>query len=136
MEEILSRCGYRCDLCLAYRPNVEKNPSNQQVLSDGWFKYFGFRVEPENILCEGCMGDQPKTIDQECTVRPCVIVKGLDNCASCDQFACDKLKERLVEFESIKKRISAEIPDADRIRFIQPYENMERFDKIRQDNNW
>jgi hypothetical protein len=45
MEEILSRCGYRCDLCLAYRPNVEKNPSNQQVLSDGWFKYFGSCVK-------------------------------------------------------------------------------------------
>jgi hypothetical protein len=43
MEPILTRCGYRCDLCLAYKPNVAENPSNQQKLSDGWFKYFGFR---------------------------------------------------------------------------------------------
>jgi hypothetical protein len=28
MDEVLARCGYRCDLCLAYRPNVEAEPSN------------------------------------------------------------------------------------------------------------
>ena len=50
MEPILTRCGYRCDLCLAYRPNVAKNPSNQQKLSDGWFKYFGFRLPPSEII--------------------------------------------------------------------------------------
>ena len=35
MDEILSRCGYRCDLCLAYRPNVEANPAGRRELSDG-----------------------------------------------------------------------------------------------------
>ena len=35
MEPILTRCGYRCDLCLAYKPNVAGNPSNRQKLSDG-----------------------------------------------------------------------------------------------------
>jgi hypothetical protein len=42
MEAILTRCGYRCDLCLAYKPNVLKNLENQKILSDGWYKYFGF----------------------------------------------------------------------------------------------
>ena len=26
MEPILTRCGYRCDLCLAYRPNIMEAP--------------------------------------------------------------------------------------------------------------
>jgi len=30
MEPILTRCGYRCDLCLAYRPNIDANPENRQ----------------------------------------------------------------------------------------------------------
>lgn len=38
MEEVLSRCGYRCDLCLAYAPNVQAHPEYRQTLSDGWFK--------------------------------------------------------------------------------------------------
>jgi hypothetical protein len=53
MEEIISRCGFRCDLCLAFKPNIEKNHQNQQKLSDGWFKYFGFRIPPDQIICDG-----------------------------------------------------------------------------------
>jgi hypothetical protein len=45
MEPILTRCGYRCDLCLAYRPNVERNPANRQVLSDGWYQFDVLRSE-------------------------------------------------------------------------------------------
>ena len=43
MKPTLTRCGYRCNLCLAYRPNIDEHPENRQKLSDGWHKYFGFR---------------------------------------------------------------------------------------------
>ena len=36
MSEILSRCGYRCDLCLAYQPNIQAH-LKRQLISDGWF---------------------------------------------------------------------------------------------------
>ena len=54
---MLTRCGYRCDLCLAYAPNVSAHPENQQILSDGWFQYFGFRLPPEQIYCDGCLAE-------------------------------------------------------------------------------
>ena len=131
MEPILTRCGYRCDLCLAYKPNIEKNPANRQKLSDGWFKYFGFRLPASEICCDGCMSDNPKLIDRSCPVRPCVIKRGLDNCAQCEQYVCEKLKERLVVFEEVKRRIGAEIPDDDYVCFIKPYENKRRLDALR-----
>ena len=31
MSEILSRCGYRCDMCLAYRANIQAHPENAQL---------------------------------------------------------------------------------------------------------
>lgn len=129
---ILTRCGYRCDLCLAYKPNIEQNPVNRQKLSDGWFKYFGFRLPTEAICCDGCMLDNPKLIDTSCPVRPCVIERGLDNCAQCDEYVCAKLKERLVVLEEIKQRVGAEIPDDDYHCFIQPYENKLRLDALRK----
>jgi hypothetical protein len=131
MEPIVTRCGYRCDLCLAYRPNVEGDGANQQKLSDGWFKYFGFRLPPEQIVCDGCMAADPKLIDDSCPVRPCVMEKGLDNCAQCDQYACERLKERLVVYEDVRKRIDAEIPEDDYLCFIRPYENKRRLDSLR-----
>jgi hypothetical protein len=131
MEEILTRCGYRCDLCLAYRPNVEKNTSNQQALSDGWFAYFGFRIPAENILCDGCLSDPARLIDQACPVRPCVLERGLQHCGQCPEYGCKKLIERLVVYEDIAARIGAPIPEGDRARFIAPYENKSRLDKLR-----
>jgi len=130
MRPILTRCGYRCDLCLAYKPNVESHPSNQQKLSDGWHKYFGFRIPPEKIICDGCMADDPTLIDQACPVRPCVIEKGLDNCSHCGQFICEKLTERLVMCEEVIKRVNAEIPEDDYLCFIRPYENKKRLDEL------
>lgn len=135
MEPILTRCGYRCDLCLAYKPNVAENPANQQKLSDGWHTYFGLEIPPVDICCDGCMTDNPQLIDQNCPVRPCVIEKGLDNCAQCAEYVCDKLQQRLVVYEEIARGISGDIPGDDYACFIRPYENKRRLDALRAAND-
>jgi hypothetical protein len=131
MVPVLTRCGYRCDLCLAYRPNITANPSNRQKLSDGWFKYFGFRLPAAEICCDGCMADDPKLIDQSCPVRPCVIESGLENCAQCEHYVCERLSERLVVHEEVKARIGTDIPEDDYGCFVKPYENKRRLDALR-----
>jgi len=132
-NEILTRCGYRCDLCLAYRPNVERD-DRRQALSDGWHEYFGFRIPPEKIICDGCMsGDDPKLIDKACPVRPCVIAQDIENCAHCDDYICDKLKERIVGYDEIQKRHGKPIPKSDYENFIKPYESRERLERIRKE---
>ena len=133
MEPILTRCGYRCDLCLAYKPNVEQHPSNQQKLSDGWFKYFGFRLLPEDIICDGCLADRPRLIDQNCPVRPCVMERGLANCAHCEDYICDKLTQRLVVLEEIEQNLGVDIPPEDYQCYIRPYENKKRLGKLRKE---
>jgi len=136
MEEILTRCGYRCDLCLAYKPNVEKNPANQRILSEGWQRYFGLRIPPEAILCDGCMSDQPHLIDQNCPVRPCASARGLANCAPCQDYGCERLAQRWVVYEEVEQRMGAPIPAEDWARFIMPYENKRRLDALRSDRPW
>jgi hypothetical protein len=131
MKHILTRCGFRCDLCLAYKTNIEKNLQDRQKLSDGWFKYFGFRIPPENIYCEGCMTSTSHLLDKECLVRPCVIEKGFAHCGECGSYICEKLKERIVVFEDIKTKINKEISEEDYRCFILPYENKKRLDASR-----
>ncbi len=132
MSEIIARCGYRCDLCLAYGPNIDASPANRAILSDGWHEYFGFRIPPEGIRCDGCLGDHPHLIDTECPVRPCVIEKRLDHCAACPAYGCEKLRERFVVYEEIAARRAVPIPPVDRDRFIRPYENRIRLDAMRR----
>lgn len=136
-KEILSRCGFRCDLCLAYKENIDKN-DQRQILSDGWFKYFGFRIEPDLIICNGCVGDgclSSKTLDVDCPIRPCTIEKGYENCSQCDDFLCDKFKQRAVDFGDIQKKSKIKIPQRDYKLFISPYENKKRIEDLKQKSN-
>lgn len=126
MEAIITRCGYRCDLCLAYKPNVLKCPENQKILSDGWYQYFGFRILPEEIICNGCMMENAQLIDTSCPVRPCVIEKKISNCSECSEMNCEKLEERIVVYEEMLKKMNGIIPEEDYQRFIRPYENKSR----------
>jgi hypothetical protein len=132
MDPIISLCGMRCDLCLAYRPNVEAHPENRQLLSDGWFKYFGFRLPPEEITCEGCFLDENKTLDKTCKVRPCVVERNISNCAACEDYICEKLEAILVDIETMQAKFDQPIPETDRRLFIFPHENRQRLEELRK----
>lgn len=129
MGEMLSLCCFRCDLCLALRANVERGDRRQE-LSDGWFRYFGFRVAPEEISCGGCTADPAgRTLDSGCPVRPCVIGRGLANCSGCGDYPCDRIRERLITFEELTA--GKEVTARDREDFIRPYENRVRIEELR-----
>ncbi len=129
--EVLTSCGYRCDLCLAYRPNVEIHDERKK-LSDGWFEYFGFRIPAEQIVCEGCMStDESERIDKNCPVRSCVNAKKIVNCAYCDEYICPKLKDRIVEYSEVLARYGKDISMEDYENFIKPYESKPRLEFLR-----
>lgn len=133
IDPTLTRCGYRCDLCLAFRPNVADHPENRQVLRNGWRRCYEFRISPTEICCDGSMATDPTLIDQNCPVRPWVIEKDLDNCSQCERYACDRLESRLVTFEEVvQQRGGEEIPSADYERFIRPYESERRLSALRR----
>jgi len=131
MEQMISLCGMRCDLCLAYQPNIDAHPENRQLISDGWHTYFGFRIPPEDIHCNGCFPDGKTTLDSECPVKPCVTARNLVHCAECTDYICEKLAGILVDFDQIQSKLGDPIPDIDRQRFIFPYENKERLAELR-----
>lgn len=133
MAELLTRCGYRCDLCLAFKKNIEKNDMRQK-LSVGWSKCFGFTISPDQIYCEGCLtSGTPILIDKDCPVRPCVIEKKLANCSECDEYPCDKLRQRLVVYEVIA--LNKDLSNEERELYVKPYENKVRLDQLRGSRN-
>lgn len=129
MNEILAKCGYRCDLCPAYSENI-KSEEDKKIVSDGWKRMFGFEIPPEEVACAGChnKGNHP---DSDCPVRPCVIEKGMKNCAYCENFECDSLKTRTGFLAEYFKKSICEISTEDYEKYILPYESRERLVKIR-----
>lgn len=131
-KEILTRCGYRCDLCLAYKENIEAD-DQRGFLSDTWHKLYGFRIAADEILCEGCIsGDNPRLIDSECPVRPCVIEKGLENCSQCSEYPCPVFNRRKVCREDVAE--GKKITRTEYVKCIKAYENKKRLDDLRAKN--
>jgi hypothetical protein len=128
MQEVLSRCGYRCDLCPAYEPNL-KSFADKQRASAGWSKYFGFKISPEEIGCAGCLNDG-KHAYESCPVRPCALERGLQNCAFCSDFGCEKLQPLMDFADQLAGKVN-EIPEEEYELFVRPYKNRERLLKLR-----
>jgi hypothetical protein len=126
--EILSRCGFRCDLCPAYNPNI-KSFDDKKKVSEKWQQYFGFYLEPEKIGCDGCI-ENSITLDVNCPVRPCLNERQLNNCAYCPDFDCEKIKSRMDALGDWLNKLE-EIPNEDYELFIKPYESRKRLSELR-----
>ena len=127
MKKMLGRCGYRCDLCAAR----SDNPEIRQKLVDGWRKYLGHQMyTAENVRCDGCM-NEGRLADKNCPIRPCAIEKGVENCAYCDDYPCEKLKDFICSREKFIKRLS-EISDEDYNLCLRQFESEPELKEIRK----
>lgn len=130
--EIVTRCGMRCDLCIAYihNPDHQSMEARRQA-SDVWEKYLGFRIEPEDIECGGCLGGE-RLLDTDCPVRPCVIRHGYESCAQCGQFeGCGTLGARLIQETGFGDREWGVLPKEDR-RYLESFINAMRLKEMRE----
>jgi hypothetical protein len=88
MDEMIGYCGYNCHLCAAR----SEDPAIRQELVDGWRRIFGLKnYTAENVKCDGCPGNG-RVADQVCKARPCAKEKGIESCARCEEFTCDKMR--------------------------------------------
>lgn len=127
MKKLVGYCGYRCDLCAAR----SDDPEIRQKLVDGWRKYFGHtNYTVENIRCDGCKANG-RLADKSCQARPCAIERGLETCAHCDDFICDKVKILLCGDDWVRERYP-DISDEDYNLCIRQFINIPRLKSIRE----
>ena len=137
MTDIIARCGYKCDLCLIYKDNL-KGEQDRRRFRDNLLKYYGDRLTLDECYCDGCMTDDsenPKRVDVECRIRPCVIEKGLDNCAYCEKYPCEALETKMIDYQKVVRRFGAPIPEEDYELCVRPYESRRVLDEIREEAN-
>ena len=127
VSEELSYCGYRCDLCAARSDDA----GLRQQMVDLWRKYLGHQnYTAENVRCNGCRAGG-LLADKGCPVRPCAIEKGVETCAHCDEYPCDKLKPLLGSRTSFFERF----PDATEAEFnlcYRQFDSESRLEAVRR----
>jgi hypothetical protein len=135
MPGIVACCGFRCDLCLIYRDNLINDPQNRQRFREGVQKYYGDKLTLEECYCDGCLtpdSENPVRITADCAVRPCVIARGLDNCAACEDYPCEALQKKFIDYGKVMAMYGGPLPGEDYQAFVFPYESRQALDEIRQ----
>ena len=124
MDEILARCGYRCDLCPAYRENLAGEEYQRRIVA-GWKQFYDADAEPADVYCDGCLdlrkeARRPDTAS--CGVRTCAVERGIANCANCQDYPCAKAASKPLSRANIEARVGRALSPEEYRLFVQPYE--------------
>ena len=98
--EMIAYCGLNCVTCQIYLATRETDLKKQRRMREQIVlaikKYLGEEKRVEDITdCDGCMvqGGRLYSNCQKCQIRKCASEKGLENCAYCSEYACEKLSK-------------------------------------------
>ncbi len=133
MSEIVARCGFRCDECGAYTGNTQTHDDRLKVAA-AWNRYFGLNLAPEKLRCNGCWGnacagsDLP---DPSCPIRACVMERGMNTCADCFDYPCEKMETRMKGVEEAIARFRDKITHAEYDAYLAPYDARRTLGEIR-----
>ena len=93
MRKMVAFCGLVCTDCDALIATQENNDVKRREVAKAWSKAFGEEVKPEAINCDGCLTIDGRHINycSVCEIRKCGMEKGVENCAYCVDYICEKL---------------------------------------------
>ena len=94
MDTIIGYCGIVCDACPALKAKKTNDDELRKKTAEEWSEAFKTPFKPEDINCDGCISDSDRHIGhcQVCEIRKCGKQKGIENCAHCDDYVCEKLE--------------------------------------------
>jgi hypothetical protein len=88
-QQMLVYCGIDCSGCPAYLATQANDIEKLTALASEWFDG---STDYTIMLCDGCKSsDRLMKWCCECPTRLCVRERGLENCAYCDDYGCEKL---------------------------------------------
>ena len=96
MERMIAYCGIVCTECPAFIATQKDDDDLRKQTAEFWSQQFNVDLKPDIINCkEGCLSDGDDIFGhcQVCEIRSCAKEKKVDNCAHCDEYACEKLSD-------------------------------------------
>jgi hypothetical protein len=107
MSEIISFCGLNCGECGAFLATRDNDDQKRAEVAELWSKEYKADLKPEDINCEGCLAEGENIFNycKVCEIRKCGKEKGIENCAHCSDYACDKLEKFFEMVPAAKDRL-------------------------------
>lgn len=109
MEKKIGFCGIVCTECKAYLATQHNSNAERKKVAQEWSKQYHKEFKPEEINCDGCTSDGKRHIGycQICEIRTCGRQKNINNCASCNEYPCEKLTQFFTMAPDAKQTLDA-----------------------------
>ncbi|GAK50523.1 hypothetical protein U14_01754 [Candidatus Moduliflexus flocculans] len=93
MEQMIAICGLECQNCGAFLATQQNSEQKRIEVAKEWSQMFHADIKPESINCDGCLATSGRLFQHcmVCELRACGMAKGVENCAQCAEYACEKL---------------------------------------------
>ena len=116
-KKMIAFCGIVCSDCRVLIATQRNDTELKKKVAKSWSTKKE-TLKAEDINCDGCLATGPRLFKfcGVCEVRRCGYEKGVENCAHCREFPCEKLsgfwkRFRLTEpkatLEGIRKKLPA-----------------------------
>lgn len=107
MNEMVAFCGLLCNECGAFIATRDDDNEKRAEVAQLWSKQYSVDIKPEDINCDGCISDSERLFShcRVCEIRKCGKQKNIENCAYCDEYACEKLEKFFQVVPDAKKRL-------------------------------
>lgn len=104
-EKMTAFCGIPCTECDTYLATRNEGDKARAEVAEQWSKRFKMNFTPEDINCDGCKSEGGALFKScaVCEIRKCGTTKGIENCAHCDEYTCEKLDQFLQMAPDIKQ---------------------------------
>lgn len=114
MDKVISCCGLICETCPIKLATKEKNKEKQYEMRADIARqikeHYGEEFKPEDVTdCDGCKTEGGRLFSgsKNCHMRKCARQKGFENCAHCDEYACERIEKFFATDPDAKARLDA-----------------------------
>jgi hypothetical protein len=109
MAEIVAFCGLTCTTCPAYLATQADDDQERRRVAETWSEEYSSDIKPEDINCDGCLPGRTRYFQHcsVCEIRACATARELENCAHCDDYACEKLERFLGLVPAARTRLDS-----------------------------
>lgn len=107
MTQLIAYCGLDCGKCPAYLATKNNDRKALEKTAAEWSERFKAEIKPEEIICDGCTSptDRKNAYCSMCEIRLCCLKKSFKNCASCEEYSCEKLEKFLKGASEAKENL-------------------------------
>ena len=112
MNEMIAYCGLTCQGCGIYLASREQDPKKKHEMrieiAQQIKERYGQDCKAEDVTdCDGCKTEGGRLLSgcSTCQIRKCAKEKGIENCALCDEYVCERLEKFFTTDPEAKKRL-------------------------------